>query len=88
MNIEDRKRLEEIENSIEKLYDEQSRKLYSYIVEMGDQAFMAGNPLYNFRESDLFEKLIAHFESIEEYEKCAFLLKQSTKIRQAILESL
>jgi len=88
MNIEDRKRLAEIEDSIEKLYDEQSRKLYNYIVEMGDQAFMAGNPLYNFRDSDLFEKLISHFESTEEYEKCAFLLKQSTKIRQAIVQSL
>jgi len=88
MDSEDRKRLEEIESSIEKLYDEQSRKLYDYIVEMGEEAFMPGKPLYKFRDTDLFDKLIAHFEASEEYEKCAFILDQSTKIRHAILESL
>jgi DnaJ-class molecular chaperone len=88
MDSEDRKRLDEIEKSIEKLYDEQSRKLYDYIVEMGDEAFNEGKPLYKFRNTDLFEKLIAHFESTEEYEKCAFILKQSTKIRDSIVNKL
>ena len=88
MDTEDRKRLEEIENSIEKLYDEQSRKLFDYIVQMGEEAFMEGQPLYKFRDTDLFDKLIIHFEANEEYEKCAFILEQSTKIRRAIIERM
>lgn len=88
MESEDRKRLQEIESSIEKLYDEQSRKLYDYIVQMGEEAFMEGQPLYKFRNTDLFNKLITHFEALEEYEKCAFVLEQSTKIRQAIIERM
>jgi hypothetical protein len=49
---------------------------------------MEGQPLYKFRDTDLFDKLITHFEANEEYEKCAFILEQSTKIRRAIIERM
>ena len=53
MDTEDRKRLEEIENSIEKLYDEQSRKLFDYIVQMGEEALWKAN-LYTSLETQIF----------------------------------
>ena len=55
---------------------------------MGEKAFEEGSPLYKFRESDLFERLIKHFEDLEEYEKCAFLVKSSWSIKKSILEGI
>jgi hypothetical protein len=54
-------------------YDEQSRKLYDHIMEMGVAAFDFDNALHKYRESSLLKRLISHFESKEEYEKCAGL---------------
>ena len=56
-------------------YDEQSKKLYDHIMEMGVAAFDFDNALHKYRESSLLKRLIAHFESKEEYEKCADLKK-------------
>lgn len=82
------KKLQDLENQIDELYDEQSRKLYNYIETMGEKAFEEGSPLYKFRDSDLFERLITHFEGLEEYEKCAFLVESSWKIKRSIIDSL
>ena len=82
MDMENMKKLQDLEDQIDELYDEQSRKLYNYIETMG------GSPLYKFRESDLFERLIKHFEDLEEYEKCAFLVKSSWSIKKSILEGI
>jgi uncharacterized protein YjgD (DUF1641 family) len=68
---------EQLEKNIDELYDEQSRKLYEHIVEMGKEIFDRENPLYKYKNTDLLERLINHFESIEEYEKCSNLLKIS-----------
>ena len=68
---------EQLEKNIDELYDEQSRKLYDHIVEMGQEIFDKENPLYKYKDSDLLERLIKHFESVEEYEKCSKLLKIS-----------
>ena len=88
MNMENMKKLQDLEDQIDELYDEQSRKLYNYIETMGEKAFEEGSPLYKFRESDLFERLIKHFEDLEEYEKCAFLVKSSWSIKKSILEGI
>jgi hypothetical protein len=88
MDMDNIKKLQELENHIDELYDEQSRKLYNYIENMGEKAFEEGSPLYKFRDSDLFERLISHFESLEEYEKCAFLVKASWEIKRSIINSL
>lgn len=61
--------------SIDVVYDEQSRKLYEHIMEMGVSAFEGDSALRKYRESNLLKKLISHFESKEEYEKCGDLKK-------------
>lgn len=88
MDTDNIKKLQDLENHIDELYDEQSRKLYDYIENMGAKAFDKGYPLHKFCDSDLFERLIAHFESLEEFEKCAFLVKASWEIKRSILNSL
>jgi hypothetical protein len=88
MDMDNIKKLQDLEDQIDELYDEQSRKLYNYIETMGEKAFEEGSPLYKFRDSDLFERLIKHFEELEEYEKCAFLVKASWNIKRSIIESL
>ena len=72
------------EEEIDKMYDQQSRKLYSYIEREGEKAFEKESPLYKFLESDLFERLISHFEYTEEYEKCAYILKLSQNVKDKI----
>ncbi len=88
MDMDNIKKLQDLENHIDELYDEQSRKLYNYIESMGEKAFEEGSPLHKFRDSDLFERLITHFEELEEYEKCAFLVKASWEIKKSIVNSL
>jgi len=73
------------EKEIDKMYDAQSRKLYSYIESEGDKAFAKESPLHKFIDTDLFERLISHFESTEEYEKCAYILKISQIVKSNIL---
>jgi DNA-binding transcriptional regulator GbsR (MarR family) len=69
--------IDELEKSLDQLKDEQSRKLYDHIVEMGISAFERDSALYKHKDSGLLERLISHFQEIEEYEKCAKLLKVS-----------
>jgi len=81
MDPEELKKLQKLEDRIDQMHDTQTRKLYNYMVIEGEKAFNEGNPLNKFLGTDLFETLIAHFESTEEYEKCAFLLNLSRKIK-------
>ena len=69
--------IDELEKSLGQLKDEQSRKLYDLIVEMGISAFERDSALYKLKDSGFLERLISHFQEIEEYEKCAKLLKIS-----------
>lgn len=73
--------LQQLEEKVDKIYDEQSRKLYDHIVELGTQVFSKENPLYKYKDTDLIPRLISHFESLEEYEKCSKLLKISRCIK-------
>jgi len=82
MEPEEIKRLEKFEEQIDRMFDVQSRKLYDYMLVEGAEAFKEGNPLNKFLKTDLFERLIAHFESTEEYERCAFLLDLSNKVKK------
>lgn len=82
MEPEEIKKHLNFEEEIDKMYDEQSRKLYSYMEREGEKAFDKESPLYKFINTDLFERLISHFEETEEYEKCAFVLKLSEKIKE------
>jgi len=82
MDPEEIKKHLNFEEEIDRMYDEQSRKLYSYMEREGEKAFVKESPLYKFINTDLFERLISHFESTEEYEKCAFVLKLSQKIKE------
>ena len=84
MEPEEIKKHLNFEEEIDKMYDEQSRKLYSYIEAGGEKAFEKESPLYKFLKTDLFERLISHFESTEEYEKCAYILKLSQRIKEKI----
>jgi len=56
-------------------YDQESEKIFQHIVEMGVAAFQKTSPLFKYKDTDLLNKLIEHFESKEEYEKCAKLQK-------------
>jgi hypothetical protein len=84
MEPEEIKKHMNFEEEIDKMYDEQSRKLYSYIEVEGEKAFQKEGPLYKFLKTDLFERLISHFESTEEYEKCAYILKVSQIVKEKI----
>ena len=75
MEPEEINRLEKLESDIDRMYDAQTRKLYDYMLLEGEKAFEEGNPLNKFLGTDLFERLISHFESTEEYEKCDELWK-------------
>lgn len=89
MEPDEIKRLEKFENEIDRMYDAQTRKLYDYMLVEGESAFNKGNPLHKFLKTDLFDRLIAHFETTEEYEKCAYLLDMSSKVKRIyIKESL
>jgi len=67
--------LDQLTKSLDELYDQQSRKLYAHIMEMGLDAFRKDSALYKYKDTDLLEKLITYFESVEEYEKCSDLQK-------------
>jgi len=85
MEPEEIKRLETLEREIDQMFDIHTRKLYDYILVEGPEAFKEGNSLNKFLNTDLFERMIAHFEETEEYEKCAFILETSKKVRLEIL---
>lgn len=89
MEPEEIKKMQEIEKEVDQLFDSKSRKLYNYMAIEGTKAFKEGGPLNKFLGTDLFEKLISHFESTEEYEKCAYVLDLSVRVkREYIQESL
>lgn len=69
--------LNRITKNLDEIYDQQSRKLYNHIMEMGIDAFNKESALYKYRDTDLIQKLIDHFVSTEEYEKCRDLQKVS-----------
>lgn len=73
--------IDKIQENVGELYDSQSRKLFEAIVGMGAYAFSKKGPLYKFRDTNLIDKIIAHFEEMEEYEKCAELQKISLKLK-------
>lgn len=60
---------------LDKQYDQESEKIFQHIVEMGVAAFQKTSPLFKYKDTGLLNKLIEHFESKEEYEKCAKLQK-------------
>lgn len=64
----------ELEKIIDRQIDLESRKLFDYINKNGPKAFLEGNPLSKYRETDLIDRLINYFESNEEYEKCSVLV--------------
>lgn len=74
MDPEELKRLQLIEKDSDLIYDKQARKLYDYMVIDKEKAFEKGKPMHKFLKTDLFERLIAHFEETEEYEKCAYVV--------------
>lgn len=74
MEPEELYKTSKIEDDIDRLYDARIRKIYDYILLEGESAFEEGRRLNKFLGSDLFEKLISHFESTEEYEKCGYIL--------------
>jgi len=61
MEPEEINRLEKLESDIDRMYDAQTRKLYDYMLLEGEKAFEEGNPLNKFLGTDLFERLISHF---------------------------
>ena len=82
MEPEEIKRINEFEEEIDRAYDQDSRRLYDFIRAKGIEAFKEEGKLRNFVKSDLFEKLIEHFESKEEYERCAYLLKIQKEVKE------
>lgn len=88
MDPEEIKKLQEIEEDLDKMYDKQSRKLYDYMFIEGERAFEKGNPLNKFLGTDLFERLISHFEGTEEYEKCAYIVDLSQRVRDNHIKSM
>lgn len=76
--------LDKLEKQIDQVYDSQSRKLFEHIIEMGPSAFSKDCPLYKYKDTDLLDRLIAHFQELEEYEKCAKLQKISWRLKGVI----
>ncbi len=60
---------------LHKQYDDETQKIFDHIVAMGVSAFRRESPLFKYRDTDLLDRLIRHFESKEEYEKCDKLQK-------------
>ena len=87
MEPEEMKRINELEEEIDKAYDQDSRRLYDFIRAKGADAFKEDGKLHSFIKSDLFEKLIQHFEEKEEYERCAYLLSVYREIKKWYVES-
>lgn len=87
MEPEELKRINEIEDEIDKAYDQDSRRLYDFIRAKGVEAFKSEGKLHSFIKSDLFEKLIQHFEEKEEYERCAYLMSVYKEIKKWYVES-
>jgi uncharacterized protein Yka (UPF0111/DUF47 family) len=87
MEPEELRKLQKIESDIDKMYDAQTRKLFDYMLLEGEKAFEEGNPLNKFLGTDLFERLISHFESTEEYEKCAYILNLYRKIKSDYIKN-
>lgn len=54
-------------------YRSSCERIYSHISKEGVKSFKEGGPLYKYGDGKLVEKLIQHFESTEEYEKCGVL---------------
>jgi len=77
-------KLSKLEDEIDQLYDAQIRKIYGYMFIEGESVFEEGKPLNRFVKSDLLERIVKHFESTEEYEKCAFTLKLSKTLGEKI----
>jgi hypothetical protein len=74
MEPEELKRWQQQERDLDKMYDYNARKLYDYALVEGPDAFQIDRPLHRFLRTDLLERLIAHFEETEEYEKCAYIV--------------
>lgn len=71
----------QLEKKIEDLYDYETRKLFNFIIEKGQSVFSEDSPLRNFKDTDLIERLIKYFESLEEYEKCVQLSRIKEKVK-------
>jgi len=73
-------KIDKVRQDVGDLYDSQSRKLFDGIIGMGPKAFYKEGPLHKFKDTNLLEKLIKHFEKKEEYEKCGELKKIGEKL--------
>lgn len=69
-----------LEKTIDDLYDYETRKLFNFIIEKGEEVFSDDSPLRKFKGTDIIERLIRHFESLEEYEKCEELSRINEKV--------
>lgn len=70
----------QLEKKIEDLYDYETRKLFNFIIEKDQSVFSDDSPLKDFKYTDLIERLIKYFESLEEYEKCVQLSNIKEKV--------
>ena len=86
MEPEEIKRINEIEEEIDKAYDQDSRRLYDFIRAKGAEAFKREGKLNSFINTDLFDKLIKHFEDKEEYERCAYLVSVYNEVKSWYME--
>jgi hypothetical protein len=80
-NLNEMENLMHLEEKINTLCDEQMRKVYKGIIDLGERAFLVNGPLYKYRDSDLIETLIEYFIEIEEYEKCSELQEVSWRLK-------
>jgi hypothetical protein len=69
---------------IDEEHDKNSRKLFAYIENAGEDILIKDNPLYKFKDTDLFERMINHFLITEEYEKCSILKDISVRLKEII----
>mgnify|MGYP001193189445 FL=1 len=62
-------------------YKSSCERIYAHISKEGAKSFKEGGPLYKYRDGKLAEKLIKHFESTEEYEKCGVLVLVNKELK-------
>lgn len=66
---------QQLSDILEQQYDNECQKIFDHIVEMGANSFTRNNPLFKYRDTDILDRLIQHFEEKEEYEKCSKIQK-------------
>lgn len=75
---------EDLTEDSKKTYNDSCNRIYNHISKSGIESFRPGGPLHKYKDGELLEKMIRHFERTEEYEKCAVLAISRKELLETI----